>query len=219
MNGVSHKTIGVGIAIACVYVGMKQNNAALCAAAVTAPLGAMLPDIDHDNSKIGKKRKEGMETIEKAGKVGIAGVILGTVGYQIYLTGAIATALFKVSLMWIPILLCLKIATSETIKSKLKFFTKHRGIMHTLWPVIGMLYGSYIIKIGFIQSLIMGLALGYLSHLLADCETIMGCPILWPIVKGNIRILKVRTGTAWEKIIMLLDLVAIGLIAMLLSKR
>lgn len=218
MQGSSHKTIGVGVALACAYVGMETGNAALCAAAVTAPLGAMLPDIDHDRSKLGARRKEAVDSIKRITKVAGVGGFLLTTGMQIYTYGFTLMALISTAVIWVPLIACILLATSDTIKKKIAFFSKHRGIMHTLWPVIGMMYGSYVIEVTFFQSLILGLSLGYLSHLLADCETVMGCPLFWPLIKGNIKG-KVRTGTAWEKIVMLIDLALIGAIAILLSRR
>lgn len=222
MNGSSHKTIGVGVALACVYIGIETNNPMLCAAGVTAPFGAMIPDIDHDKSKLGAQRKQATNTIRKAVKVGGATGFCGTLAYNLFTVGVGVPAVVSTFVIWAPILLCTVLATSDKVKSSIKFFTMHRGIMHTLWPVFGMMYGNYIVGMNFIHSLIMGLYLGYLSHLLSDAQTVMGTPLLWPLIRGNIHILpkklRVRTGTLWEKIVMCLDLVFIGVIAMLLLK-
>lgn len=219
MNGRSHFTIGCGVAVALVYVGMKHNDIALCATAVTAPLGSMLPDIDHNNSKLGRQRKQTIDTIKKV--TILAG--LGTFAFSAF-TNFMSSGTFNLQsllfygllpslITYAPVIVCIMLATSEGVKKRIKFFTKHRGIMHTSWPVIGLYIGSLASTNQFISSLLLGLAFGYTSHLFADCETDRGCPFLWPLCQKNISILGITTGTAAETLVMLLDLGGLACLA------
>ena len=68
----------------------------------------------------------------------------------------------------------------------LQFFTKHRGILHSL--VAGVLFslilGSVSLWAGF------GFFVGYISHLFLDCLTRGGVALFWPLgfkVKGFVK--------------------------------
>lgn len=74
------------------------------------------------------------------------------------------------------------------------FFSKHRGIFHTIFPAILL----FIIAFSFNQKIIgYGLLVGYFSHLLADGLTQSGINFLHPI--ANLRLKGfVRTGSFLE---------------------
>ena len=79
---------------------------------------------------------------------------------------------------------------------------KHRGIFHTIWiPILIFLFAHFVISRYFsIPSLLlMGLFIGYGSHLLADSFTIQGTRPLHPLHKGRIRGL-IKTGGLLESI-------------------
>lgn len=219
MNGVSHFTIGCAACAACVYVGIAKGDPVLVASGMTMPVGAMLPDIDHHATKLGRQRIAVTSTIRNIAVIGSLGYV-GVTGVTSYISaglGAMTTSLFGVFVSALPILICLMITTSESFKKKTKFFRKHRGIMHTLIPVAGLMLGAYMILNNFISSMLFGIGIGYLTHLVADCQTHDGCPILWPITEKCVRIplFNVRTGTAGETIWMLLDIGGIACLASL----
>jgi membrane-bound metal-dependent hydrolase YbcI (DUF457 family) len=63
---------------------------------------------------------------------------------------------------------------------------KHRGILHTIWPIVLILIVNYFLK-SFIPFSIAALALGYGSHLFADAITKEGVKPLAPLSKQEIR--------------------------------
>lgn len=83
---------------------------------------------------------------------------------------------------------------------------KHRGIFHSIWiPVIMFLVAHFVISRYFsIPSLLlMGLFIGYGSHLLADSFTVQGIKPLHPLHKGKLRGL-IKTGGITETIFLIL---------------
>lgn len=214
MKGTSHKTIGIGIAIACSYLGFIHGHPELCVTAITVPFGAMLPDIDHDRSKLGAARKKIVNTIRHVSLIGCVISFLVILLSQLLYTGFQIRALLSAFIIVIPVLISIILTTSDEMRKRISFLRKHRGIMHTLVPVVGMAYGSIVIRNSFIQLLIFGLMIGYVSHLLEDCQTVMGAPIFYPIIKKNISILKVRSGSKWENVVVVADLAILGLIVM-----
>lgn len=203
MTGKSHKTIGVATGIAFTLYSVSTGNPIYAMAMVTAPIGAMLPDIDHDNSKIGNSRKNVTSIASILIKIGIllALVMVMVLGY---LKDEFILTLIKVSIVLGPLFICILIANNPKVKSKTKFFTKHRGIMHTLVVPICCILGGFFCSLEAIRVLSFGLAAGYFSHLLADCCTKRGCPILWPLTSKSLRVLKITTGTFWEYLMCLL---------------
>ena len=222
MTGKSHYAIGCALGVAVAYIGIKHEDISLVASALACPLGSMLPDIDHNNSKIGRQRKQIVDTVRKIATYGG----LGLFGFTVF-TNWVATGVFGVTellfngilpsvITYLPIIVCILLATSEGVKKRFKFFTKHRGIMHTLWPSIGMYFGSISTEFLLFKYLLFGLTMGYLSHLFADCETHAGCPILWPLYSNPIRIFNVTTGTKAETFMMVCDLCVITAAAWIL---
>ena len=69
----------------------------------------------------------------------------------------------------------------------LKFPTlKHRGILHTIWPVVIILVANYFLR-NYMPFSITALALGYGSHLFADAITKEGVAPLYPLSKQEIK--------------------------------
>lgn len=84
----------------------------------------------------------------------------------------------------------------------IKFTTGHRGIFHTLiitliFPLIYFLTkdNEIFLKYNWFPyfNVMLGLVIGYLSHLLMDSMTGMGVPLFWPITKQKVSIMKLRT--------------------------
>ena len=79
----------------------------------------------------------------------------------------------------------------------LKFrFLQHRGILHSIWPIILILIVNYFLtkQIGFS---IIAMAIGYGSHLAADMLTPCGVALIAPLHKKRIRG-PIETGSVWE---------------------
>jgi hypothetical protein len=87
------------------------------------------------------------------------------------------------------------------MKEKSTFLRRHRGIMHTMVVPVLLWLMIVSINIDICTGLLIGLLLGYLSHLFADTLTLMGAPLAYPLSKKLISIGTIRTGTAMEYIV------------------
>lgn len=85
----------------------------------------------------------------------------------------------------------------------LQWFTKHRGVLHSFSFLIVV---SFILYLFFSYSVLFGFILGYGLHLLADCLTIQGIRIFYPL-KGKISGF-IKSGGIIETIIFILFLLA-----------
>jgi len=63
---------------------------------------------------------------------------------------------------------------------------KHRGILHTIWPIVLILIVNYFLK-NYVPFSIAALALGYGSHLFADALTKEGVKPLYPLTRQEIK--------------------------------
>ena len=203
MMGTQHKVVGIGMGVAgAIIIVNGQGDQLGSLVAFTSAIGAMLPDIDHDRTKIGRKRKFVTKLSGQALTilVCVAICILGVVGGGMTL-GIMQAGLATENLMvGSCIVLGLGVARKFLSNSpSFKWMTKHRGLMHTLVPVIALyfLMNATTYRIWYYG--IFGILIGYCSHLFADMLTVEGCPILFPLSKRNIRILKLRTShwTCW----------------------
>ena len=167
MMGKTHKTIGIITGLAFSIYGVLSGNSLYTLALVTAPLGAMLPDIDHNSTKLGRARKAIFGLIEKAVllSIVIAFLLFIMIGFS---QGLIFIYMVKAIFIIIPIIVCVICSQSEWARKKFKFFIKHRGIMHTLIVPLTILIGAKMNSYQVMNILLLGLAAGYLSHLVAD---------------------------------------------------
>jgi len=207
MTGRSHKAIGIATGIAITIYGIRQGNPAASLALVSAPLAAMLPDIDHNGSKIGKTRKEAMNFAVTAT---IIALIVAVWYYGWHIVNH-PTVLIAGAGVIGSILLFFALSKSRWFKNLLGFATKHRGIMHTLLLPACMLFAARFINEPYFLILLYGFVAGYISHILADCLTKNGCPILFPLTQKNISLTSIKTGTEAEKMCMV-ALIAIILV-------
>lgn len=201
MMGVQHKTVGIGFGIAtAMYIAevMEQPAPGIIALGACV-VGSMVPDIDHDRTKIGSKRKV---VTDIASKLTTTAIIVIIVVLGILIT-AVSIGLIKSNLNLTELTLAFVLAIGFFIIRKLvtnsntfKWMTKHRGLMHTLIPPAILFIAADASSFIYWNTFFAGACIGYLSHLLADMLTVEGCPILWPIYKGNIRILKLKTKNA-----------------------
>lgn len=200
MMGVQHKVVGVGFGLAtAIYATQGLGDPVGVWALATATVGCMLPDIDHDRSKIGRKRKF---VVDLSGKVltaiTVGAIILGAIIIGFMFVGMkesdtnVDTLLTGIAGI-IAFAILRKVVTNN---KTFKWMAHHRGLMHTLIPPVILLVLCFVSDYPVWRWTFIGLFIGYLSHLIADMLTVEGCPILWPITTNNIRILKLKTKNA-----------------------
>ena len=201
MMGRTHKAIGLTIGIAVTFYGMKKFDEPLFAlASLTALLGALLPDIDHNNSSLGRKRKKVFNFTLAAIK--IASVIsLFVIGLVCVLNEDYKSLSILLLSVLLVVALVSFLSTFKKYGKLKKFLTKHRGIMHTLLVPGGLAGTLFLVEEYYIIAPVVGLIAGYVSHLVADMCTVSGVPVLFPLTTHNISLLPVKTGTTWEYII------------------
>lgn len=183
MHGYQHKRMGVAAGIGVLaYTIMSGFDTAAIISIATIPMGAMLPDIDHDRSKVGRVRKKAVSTIKTLAMIGI----LAFIGFSYY-SGGLWNAVLNSAYVGGMALIIWVITRNKHVKKQLGFMTKHRGIMHTLIPPAFILGTTFWTTNPVFTFGIYGLVFGYVVHLLGDMATEEGSPILWPLLKANVR--------------------------------
>lgn len=195
MHGYQHKAMGTAAAIGTVIYAARTGNIPMDVAfpaAVCMPFGAMIPDIDHDRSKLGRKRKAVTSTAKVL--LPLAALAGGTfLLWQAYCRNGTGGVLY-LGVIILAILLVLKIASrNKFVQGNVKFCTKHRGIMHSLIPPILCILASRSFYIEYLSYLLYGLAIGDVVHIIGDMMTVSGAPILFPLTQANIRLLPFDT--------------------------
>jgi len=200
MTGKTHKFIGIVAGGAAAYYGVKTlGDASHMFYIIAVPVGAMIADIDHDHAKLGKARKNVMTAVSTLfASLSIVAVSLFLV--DAYTKNKLPSAILTVLMVTLPFLVLSAFTKMEIVQNNLKFMVKHRGLMHTLIVPGFMFAATFFIKEPTFRILVVGLTIGYATHILADILTVRGCPIFFPISKKNINILKIKTGTAGEYI-------------------
>lgn len=96
----------------------------------------------------------------------------------------------------------------------------HRGITHSLIAVVAMsgllwwVFQNANWHQGISVPVLVGIAVGYLSHLLGDWLTNSGVPLLWPSKRRFVSPLKLCTGDFREYILAVLMYCWVGVMAM-----
>jgi membrane-bound metal-dependent hydrolase YbcI (DUF457 family) len=203
MMGVQHKCVGVGFGIAtALYATQGLGDPVGIWALATATVGCMLPDIDHDNSKIGRKRK----VVTNLSSNALTGIVIGGIVVVAGIIALTAVGMINTGINGNMLLLGLGCLIAFVVMRKFiansntfKWMTHHRGLMHTIIPPIILFMLCCVSSYSVWRWTFIGLLVGYLSHLLADMLTVEGCPILWPLTRKNIRFLKLKTkdATTW----------------------
>ncbi|AUH51116.1 hypothetical protein CXB49_09975 [Chromobacterium sp. ATCC 53434] len=73
------------------------------------------------------------------------------------------------------------------ISGPVAYLFGHRGVTHSLLAVIGVFYAcvaclhGWGVKLGHSMPLVLGICVGYASHLIGDWLTPAGIPLLWPV--------------------------------------
>lgn len=197
MTGAQHKIVGIGWGIAGAYVATKTQHTGwgLLVAPLSA-IGCWLPDMDHDKTKLGRKRKvltsvsTGAANAMVYGGVAVCVIFAGLAALGFADFGMDMTHLGIMLAGLIAIILLKKVVcNSDTFK----WATKHRGVMHTLVVPALMFYAIGLSSSPLYRYSVIGLTVGYISHLFADMLTVEGCPILFPVSRSNISIARFKT--------------------------
>ena len=64
-----------------------------------------------------------------------------------------------------------------------KFGNVHRKLLHNIWFLIILMVATYLIFYSLV--LVLGIVIGFMSHLIADSFTVTGVYWLYPIGRGN----------------------------------
>ena len=210
MTGKTHKFIGIVAGGAAAYYGMTVlHDTAHLFYLAAVPVGAMLADIDHDSSKIGRTRKGVFAVISTV----FAALMVGAISFFLfdaYKKNMLTQAILTVLVILIPFALLTSLTKINFVKDNLKFMVKHRGLMHTLIMPAVLSAAAFFIKQPEFKIIVAGLAIGYATHIFADLLTVKGCPILYPLSKKNISIMRIKTGTFGEYIAGFIVSIAVG---------
>jgi inner membrane protein len=206
MTGKTHKLIGIAAGGAIAYTGITGEAAdpAALLYLLAVPMGAMIPDIDHDNSKLGRGRKGVMTAISSLfGSIALVAIAFYLM--DAYRNDKLLPAISVVLAVVIPFLLLASLSQVPAVRKNLKFMSKHRGLMHTLILPAGMFAAGMFGAEFFGQKptfaiLLTGVNIGYITHIVSDMMTTHGCPVLYPLSKKNIRFMRIQTGSSGEYI-------------------
>ncbi|MCL2378054.1 MAG: metal-dependent hydrolase [Defluviitaleaceae bacterium] len=197
MTGKSHKAIGTAVGAAIAIYGARQGEYVFALALVTAPLAAMLPDIDHGSARIGKLRRLVANIIVTAAAIAV--VVAAWIHGRFILENYTNLLMIGIGVI-IPTFFLFKLSQTKWVRDTWGFVTKHRGVMHTLIIPICALAATMYIRDRYFLILTYGFLAGYVSHILGDCMTTKGCPILFPLYRKNIRFMNIKTGTRSEQV-------------------
>lgn len=197
LTGKQHQVVGIGFGVAAAYAIVHGQGEQLGAiTAVGSAIGCWLPDMDHDMTKIGRKRKLLTNVSTNIANIIVFGGIVGiAILAFLMFTGFVDYGIDTTQLLIAGIVL-IGVAIGKKVIGNSKTFkwaTKHRGLMHTLVIPAAFLFALNVSDYPLYFYTILGLTIGYCSHLFADMLTVEGCPILFPITRNNIRFLRLRT--------------------------
>lgn len=189
MHGFQHRKMGVAAGVGVLaYTVLSKASPEISLCVATLPIGAMLPDIDSDTSKLGRTRKKVLKTAKLLSVI----VLVVSVLFS-YHSGGALNAILNCIFIGAMVVLVNIIERNKHVKKQLGFITKHRGIMHTLIvPMFLMGTTLWTLDLYYYYSM-LGLSAGCVLHLCGDMATEEGAPILWPITKHNIRYLPFNT--------------------------
>ena len=195
MTGAQHKIVGTAWGLAASYVAIKTGDPVGSICVFTSVIGCMLPDMDHDKTKLGRKRKAVTGVLGKVVNflIPFASVVLAGIAIGSYIAGYQLISDMRVILFLLTGILMVAIGKNMLENSETyKWACKHRGLMHTL-VVPGIMIASLSVLESFLYWGMIGLAVGYISHLFADMCTKQGIPVLWPLTEENIHLTNVTT--------------------------
>lgn len=213
MNGTTHKCGGVALgAVATLALhkttGITMTEGALLLAG--ASFGALLPDLDHHHSELGKRLKPVSELVCSVTKhrgfthTGLCWILVTLVSliitsllgvvYNGSLVSRIVTGSIFGFFIWIAADSLLNSLRPEFAKSKKsrELFDLELQSLLVLCIVFSVLANA-VIPVAYVFA--VGISLGYLSHLILDMFNPTGVPILYGIYDDKISLAKIRTGS------------------------
>jgi len=198
MTGKTHKFIGITAGAAIAYTAFSGNPENLFYL-IACPIGAMIPDIDHDSSKLGRTRKNIMTAVSTLfSSFAFVAILFFLV--DAYQKSRLLPAIATVLIIIVPFAMLISLSKIKAVKKNLKFMVKHRGLMHTLILPACMFGAGFLVTEPTFKILLTGVNIGYITHILSDLLTTRGCPVLYPVTKKNIRFMNIKTGSPGEYI-------------------
>jgi len=194
MMGKSHKRMGIIVGCVIAVVGAITGSWFWLSSITTVPAGAMFPDIDHNQSKLGRIRRRVFTAIKIALLVGLClFLVMCCVGarWNVLIPFCIISG--------IVLFVFSGIARTKRFKKAWKFISEHRGIMHSLVPPAIMVILGKVCGIPMISYALYGFAIGDFVHLLGDVVTLEDVPLLWPIIRRSFNVPIIRAGDKAEK--------------------
>lgn len=192
MNRPQHTTVGIGMGVGSSLVAFAATRDIFSLASFFGSFfGCTFPDWDHDLTKEGKVRKQ---VFQLTGKLLTVIAVLGTafLAYAIIkMPDLIERYNISTDRAMLYLMVCVVFLLAKKVLSNnklVKWACKHRGLMHTLIVPLLLGIGIFTLKIPFIGYLLYGTLTGFCSHLIADCFTTEGCPLLFPLTRKNIRV-------------------------------
>lgn len=202
MNGKTHKIIGglsAGLFVAYSFgegsftvplFGTEINSLLMVYPAI---IGGILPDIDMPNSQSGRLARKALDI----------SILLSVIG------GTLVSLLAVLG--YVPLLALAPIAILALVSSILRLSIQsfshrketHYGLTAALLAV-PVFYFIIFTEVNFvhnvISSILLGLWVGWFSHILADTFNKKGIPWLYPITSKHFYIATVKTGTDEEEV-------------------
>ena len=179
----------------------------------SAVIGAVLPDIDHPDSHVGRRHRITSSLVNAAaGHRGafhspmmLALIYFGVkYFYQSFLSSFLAKFIDSIFIAVIVGLCGFFLA-----------LLKHRSF--SVAPVVLALSGVFFLVSGngidsFFNLLLSGVTLGYASHLFLDFLTVGGIPLFYPLTKKTYHLLKMKSGRSDIYVIIVLLLISVSLL-------
>lgn len=213
MNGRTHKCGGVALATLAALALGSRNGVSVEQGVMLitgASFGALLPDIDHKGSEVGKKLKPISKIICKNTEHrGFTHTLVCTALVAIFLFGTVDVLknIYKGDLnsrlilgaasgflIWIALDTALnsmrpKFVHNKKIRKLLDLELPSLIVLVILCTVFStMVYNS-------LGIFALGATIGYVSHIVLDLFNPMGVPILYPLSKRRLHIANIKTGT------------------------
>lgn len=195
MMGRSHLVSGV-LAWEVVALETHQTPAQMITGLVLVPCAALLPDIDHRGATV--SRTYGPVT------AGASWVIAKLSGghrngthsaFGVLMLGALlqACALHRTAL-WSQVLLCAVLI--PTLAAGVRVF-RIRGWVDDM-AAVPLVIGTVFLSGINLQAVPIAMMTGCAVHIVGDCLTNSGCPILWPLTKDRFSLRLFKTGKWFE---------------------
>ena len=196
MTGTQHQIVGIGFGIAGGIIGLAETGDMM---SLVIPIGAALSckwaDMDHNSTKLGRKRKVVTSTLSKLlGFVANTTITLSVGLLILHIVNIFSIGNYLKYLLLAAMASGIYIVLSNTLGNSkaIKWAKKHRGIMHTLLVPALLFVTSDLVDQTLWKFIFIGFTVGYISHIVADSVTPDKVPALWPITTKPVGITLVR---------------------------